>query len=111
MGSFLGATYVSYELHVRNTWLITTNAMTNTYNVPTARDSEMLDEHLWMEAANYAANTADEVVTFMWQDYFQVSPTNQQGWVLQDMRQYYEGLMQGLSPAVAEDKALCDIPF
>jgi len=111
VGSFLGATYVSYELHVRNTWLITTNAMTNTYNVPTARDSKILENQLWMEQGGYVDNTASEVVTFMWQDYFQVSPTNEQRWALQDMRQYYEGLMVGLSPAVAEDKALCDIPF
>tara|TARA_R110002153_G_scaffold7380_9_gene33189 strand:- start:123 stop:380 length:258 start_codon:yes stop_codon:yes gene_type:complete len=85
--------------------------MTTTYNVPTTKDSETLEDHLWMESGNYASNTAGEVVTFMWQDHFDVADTNEQGWALQDMAKYYEGVQDGLDPAFAEEQALCDIPF
>ena len=84
---------------------------TPTYNVPTARDSEALKDHFWMDNGGYTNNTTHELIGFMWQDYFKVEDTNEQGWVLQDMATYYMGIQDGLTPAFAEEKALCDIPF
>ena len=85
--------------------------MTTTYNVPTARDGEILKDQLWMEQGGYAHNTASEVVGFIWQDYFQVHQSREHRWELQDMAKYYEGVQDGLDPAFAEEQALCDIPF
>ena len=85
--------------------------MTTTYNVPTAKDGEALLEHIWMDNGGYTNLTTHEAIGFMWQDYFQVEDNNEMRWALQDMAKYYEGIVDGLDPAFAEEKALCDIPF
>jgi len=82
-----------------------------TYNVPTAKDSETLIDHLWMDNGGYTNITTIETICYMWQSYFGLEDSLDQSWSLGDLGKYYRGLIDGHAPEFAEELATSDIPF